>query len=214
MDCLIILGGGLDEQQQLNQQSRLRYDKGLKIHHQFDHIVCCSGFTYRKNHLPSAISEAEAGRRYLLQQGVPEEKIISEALSKDTLSNAFHCRKIIDGMGLKEITIITSAFHMKRSIFLFDLVFPKDTYRLSYVKSRNGLDAASLRNRKIHEKMVLDFFKKHLFTTYGVVAGDMNSIGHYLENYHLATSGKMDVYQQQLTEEIQKRMDKKGKLFY
>jgi|SRR3989344_368007 len=214
MNCLIILGGGLDEQQQLNQQSRLRYDKGLKIHHKFDRIVCCSGFTYRKDHLPSAISEAEAGRRYLLQQGVPEEKIISEALSKDTLSNAFHCRRIIDTLSVKEITVVTSAFHMKRSIFLFDLVFPKQAYQLSYVKSRNGLDAASLWNRKIHERMVLDFFKKHLFATYGVVAGDMNSIGHYLENYHLATSGKMDEHQQKLTEKIQKRMDKKGKLFY
>lgn len=214
MKCLIILGGGLDEQQQLNQQSRSRYDKGLKIHRKFDCIVCCSGFTYRKNHLPSAISEAEGGRRYLLQQGVPEEKIISEALSKDTLSNAFHCRKIIDKLEVKEITIVTSAFHMKRTMFLFEAVFPKVEYNLQFVKSRNGLDEFSLWNRKIHERMVLDFFKKHLFTTYGVVAGDMNSIGHYLENYHLATSGKMDEHQQKLTEEIQKRMDKNGKLFY
>ncbi len=214
MNFLIILGGGLDEQQQLNQQTKLRYDKALTIQQKFDYVVCCSGFTYRKNHLPSAISEAEAGKRYLLQHNVAAEKIISEALSKDTLSNAFYSRKIIDKLKVKDITIVTSAFHLKRSTFLFDLVFPKQIYRLSYVKSRNGLDAVSLRNRKIHERMVLNFFKKHLFTTYGVIAGDMKSIGHYLENDNLATSGKMDKYQQELTEAIQKRMDKKGKLFY
>ncbi|MEK6939706.1 MAG: YdcF family protein [Nanoarchaeota archaeon] len=214
MKCLIILGGGLDEQQELNKQSRLRYDKGLKIQDRFDYIICASGFTYRKNHLPSAISEAEAGKRYLLQQGVPAEKIIFEALSKDTLSNAFYCRKIIDQLGLKKITVVTSAFHMKRSMFLFEVVFPRGTYKLRYVKSRNGLDAVSLWNRRIHERMVLDFFKRHLFTTYGVVEGDLKSIERYLQHHHLATSGKIDVYQQKLTEEIQKRMDKKGKLFY
>lgn len=214
MNCLIILGGGLTEQQQLNQQTKLRYGRALKIQQQFDFIICASGFTYKKEHLLSAVSEAEAGKRYLVQQGVPALKIIMEDVSKDTFSNAFYCRKIIDRLGVKDTTVITSAFHMRRSRFLFDLVFPKQVYKLSYLKSRNGLDAVSLRNRKIHEKKVLGFFKKHLFNTYNVVEGDMGSIERYLNNHNLATSGTMDIHQQQLTEEIQKRMDKRGRLFY
>jgi hypothetical protein len=220
VNFLIILGGGL-ENCELNQQTKLRYEKALTIQKKCNHIICSSGFTYKKNHLPSTISEAEAGKRYLVQQGIPAEKIILEDLSKDTFSNAFYCRKIIDKMGsefkdtkIKNIIVITSAFHMKRSAFVFDLVFPKGKYNLRYVKSRNGIDPLSLKNRTIHEKLVLHFFMKHLSSTYGVIAGDMGSIERYLNNHNLATSGKMDLHQQTLTAEIKKRMDKRGKLYY
>lgn len=221
VNFLIILGGGLEDGQQLNRQTKLRYDKALKLQKDYAYILCSSGFTYKKAHLPSVISEAEAGKRYLIQHGVPANKIILEDLSKDTFSNAFYCRKIVDKIGTgfkyteaKTITVITSAFHMKRSAFVFDLVFPKEKYNMQYLKSRNGIDPVSLKNRTIHERLVLDFFKKHLASTYGVIAGDMISIEQYLNHHNLATSGRMDQHQQKLTEEIQKRMDKRGKLYY
>jgi len=213
-NSLIILGGGL-KGRELNGHTKLRYDKSLKIEHKLDHIICSSGHTYRKEGLKSKISEAEAGRRYLVKRGVDEKKIILEDKSTDTFSNAYYCRKIIDRLKVKELTVITSRFHMAKARFLFKIVFPADDYKMKFVKSKNGkLSKLALKNRKIHERLVLNFYKKHLFKTYRVRRGDMKSIENFLKRYNLATSGKMDKYQKKLTERIDKKIDKRAKLLY
>jgi len=108
MNCLIILGGGLDKDEQLNVQTRLRYDKALEIEDNFDHIICSAGFTYHKEGRERKHSEAEIGRRYLLSRGVAGKKILLEDKSKDTFSNAFYCRRIIERLKIKEFTVVIS----------------------------------------------------------------------------------------------------------
>ncbi|MEK6900404.1 MAG: YdcF family protein [Nanoarchaeota archaeon] len=205
-NCLVVLGGGLDGESP-NLQSRLRYDKALEIQQKFDHLILSSGWSYKVK--VAGISEAEAGRNYMVERGVPMSKIITENLSKDTVSNAYHCRKIIDGFGVTDITMVTSAFHMKRARFIFEVVFPKGSYTLGYVKSDDGITGKELNKRKIHERLVLDFFKKHLFTTYGVTRGDMASIGCFLKYNNLATCGRMDRYQKELTDKIKENIKEK-----
>lgn len=199
----------------LNKHTKLRYDKGLKLEKKYDCIICSSGHTYRKEGLKRKISEAEAGKRYLMKNHVDENKIIMEDKSTDTFSNAYYCRKIIDRLKVKNFTVVTSRFHMIKAKFLFKVVFPAHEYKINFVKSRNGkLSKLALTNRKIHERLVLNFYKKHLFKTYGVKKGDMKSIKNFLKNYNLATFGKMDTYQQELTEKINKKIDKRAKLLY
>ncbi len=212
--CLIILGGGL-RGNQLNQHTKLRYDKGLAMEKKFDYVICSSGGTYRKEGLQRRISEAEAGKRYLVKNGVSQRKILLEDRSRDTFSNAYYSRKILDKLKITAFTVVTSEFHLKKAKFLFQVVFPAVEYRAKFIKSKNGIiSTRALKNRRIHERLVLQFYKKHLFTTYGVKKGDMNSIANFLKRHNLATSGRMDQYQRELTEKINRRLDKKGKLLY
>jgi len=68
-------------------------------------------------------SEAEIAKRILLSLGVNEKDIFMEARSKDTFENAKYVKELAKIHGINKIVLITSAFHMKRSMILFDKFF-------------------------------------------------------------------------------------------
>ncbi len=68
-------------------------------------------------------SEAEVAKRILLSLGVNEKDIFMEGKSKDTFENAKYVKELSDKHGINRIVLITSAFHMKRSMLLFDKLF-------------------------------------------------------------------------------------------
>ena len=64
------------------------------------------------------ITEAEAMKRYLVQHGISEDRIIKEDKSTNTKENLIFTRRLIREIDSKEnikITIVTSNFHMFRS---------------------------------------------------------------------------------------------------
>jgi len=70
--------------------------------------------------------------RFLIDLGVPAEKIIEEDKSRDTIENAKFTRNICARLGFTEPIVVTSAYHMKRAIMSFEKVglkvvpFPSD----------------------------------------------------------------------------------------
>ena len=74
------------------------------------------------------ISECEAIRRYLIDMGVPEELISSEATSTTTKEN-FECSKRIlskiTNISKARIAVVTSRFHIRRSIALSKYYIPE-----------------------------------------------------------------------------------------
>lgn len=64
--------------------------------------------------------EAEFLKEKLVANAVPEKDIIVEPLSRNTYENAVFSKKIIDSLQLKApFLLITSAFHMPRSVAVF-----------------------------------------------------------------------------------------------
>jgi uncharacterized SAM-binding protein YcdF (DUF218 family) len=63
--------------------------------------------------------EAEITKRFLKSLGVKESDIIPESKSRDTFENARFTRDICKEKGIKNILLITNAYHMKRSVMLF-----------------------------------------------------------------------------------------------
>lgn len=64
-------------------------------------------------------AEAPVVRRFLLDLGVPSEQILIEAKSRDTKENAGYCREIIRSKGFRRPLLVTSAYHMPRSLVAF-----------------------------------------------------------------------------------------------
>jgi uncharacterized SAM-binding protein YcdF (DUF218 family) len=64
-------------------------------------------------------SEAEVTRKFLLGLGVKEDDLILESKSTDTYENARYTRDICEKRGFRRVLLITSAYHMKRSVMLF-----------------------------------------------------------------------------------------------
>ena len=63
------------------------------------------------------ISEALAMKRYLMEKGVPEEKIIMEDRSTSTITNFRYSREIMEneGLSLSSVVFVTNAYHVYRS---------------------------------------------------------------------------------------------------
>jgi len=67
----------------------------------------------------SEAPEAEAAPAFLKELGVPENKLITDEKSRDTKENARFSLKLCDEKGYKKIILLTSAYHMPRSVLLF-----------------------------------------------------------------------------------------------
>ena len=63
------------------------------------------------------ISEALAMKRYLVEKGIPEEKIIMEDRSTSTITNFRYSRELMEkeGMSLDSVVFVTNAYHVYRA---------------------------------------------------------------------------------------------------
>lgn len=66
----------------------------------------------------AAESEAETARRFFVEQGIAEDRLVLESHSRNTIENAANSRDLI-GSGPGAAVLVTSAFHMPRSVGLF-----------------------------------------------------------------------------------------------
>ncbi|HWP98281.1 MAG TPA: YdcF family protein [Syntrophomonadaceae bacterium] len=77
-------------------------------------------------------NESQIAKRYLIGLGIPEENIIIEDAGLNTTQSALRTKQILEQKGYKKPILITSAFHMYRSVLNFDnigvkvLPFPCD----------------------------------------------------------------------------------------
>ena len=114
-DYVIIHGAGLIDGERVGKLLQDRLDKAIEV--------------YRKDPTPpklipsggrgsdESLSEAEAMKRYLLEQGIPDEDIIIEDQSTTTLENLKFSRNILDGFdGRKYIALVTSNYHVYRAL--------------------------------------------------------------------------------------------------
>ncbi len=114
-DYVIIHGAGLLEGQKVSKLLRDRLDKAVEV--------------YRKDPTPpklipsggqgadERIPEAEAMKRYLLEQGIPGSDILPESKSTTTLENLQFSKRILDGReGRKYTALVTSNYHVYRAL--------------------------------------------------------------------------------------------------
>jgi uncharacterized SAM-binding protein YcdF (DUF218 family) len=85
------------------------------------------------------LDEAWQASRLLIKWGVPEKDIILERKSRNTRENALFSKAILDEqVPQKKVLLITSAFHIRRSVGCFRKVgidpdfFPTDFYSYSF----------------------------------------------------------------------------------
>ncbi len=88
-------------------------------------------------------AEAFISRRFLIDLGVPPEKILIEEKSIDTEENARFTRQILDRQGFRKPLLVTSAYHMRRSIEAFHRfgieVTPVPTHFMSSIDTPRAL---------------------------------------------------------------------------
>lgn len=130
LDVVAVLGGGfypaggLRAQPDLAREAYPRLYRGVQYFKSSGaaKIAFCGGS------LRSMVgSEAEVMRTMALSLGVPEDRILVEPNSHNTMQNAANLAKILPGGEGRRIGVVTSATHMMRSVQVFEGVFPRDT---------------------------------------------------------------------------------------
>ena len=121
-DVIILLGGGLhDEVRDLtgvgapSEDTLARIVTVVRLQKRLQVPVIVSGgavFPWRK-------SEATVDKRFLMDLGVPGDKILMDDKSRDTLENAQYVKEICEKHHFTSPILITSAYHMKRALISF-----------------------------------------------------------------------------------------------
>lgn len=112
-DAVIVLGAGV-KGEKIGSNLQERLDTALEYHEKNPNaVIVVSGG--KGNY--ETISEALAMERYLLQNGVPQDKIIKEDRSTSTEENFAFSKKILDSHFEREYTAayITNGFHIYRA---------------------------------------------------------------------------------------------------
>ena len=121
-DAIVVLGGATNGATHGNrladmnaQADRLLHAVALYKERKAPVIIVSGGS--RSWEAPESALMAEI----LQQMGVPEEAIIEERVSRNTLENARYTRDVLAKNKLTRVLLVTSAFHMRRAETMFRL---------------------------------------------------------------------------------------------
>ncbi|GFZ33951.1 hypothetical protein CSC2_44770 [Clostridium zeae] len=121
-DVIVMLGGGatlsspdLSGAGNLSGSSANRLLTTARLHNKTNlPIIISGGSVYGE-----IGSEAEIAKRQLIDLGISEKDIIAEDKSRTTTENAIYTSKIMENHHFLKPILVTSAFHMDRSIINF-----------------------------------------------------------------------------------------------
>ena len=139
-DAILIPGGGVRAAGVLPAWVRCRLDRAIHLYAGQYIIPLSAGTTHRPPPLdPNGfpIHESAAAARYLIEGGIPADRILTETHSYDTIGNAYFARVIhTDPQHLRRLHIITSDFHLPRTQALFEWIYaldpPAQPYALTF----------------------------------------------------------------------------------
>jgi uncharacterized SAM-binding protein YcdF (DUF218 family) len=118
-DVILLLGGGVYEG--VDDLS----GKGTPTDGMLGRIVTAARLQ-KELHCPVIVSggavfefetpEAPIDKRFLVDLGVPADRVIVEEKSRDTVENAIYSAQICAARGFRHPLLVTSAYHMRRSV--------------------------------------------------------------------------------------------------
>jgi len=180
MEAVVIPGGGVTENGIPRAWVKSRLDRALDIGKTRNihwYIVLSRGTPHNPpppDPLRSISSDSEsyfpvdesiASARYLVQNGVPEQQILADSWSLDTIGNAYFCKAMITyPLGIDSLLIVTNEFHMPRTKRIFEWVYSIPLVRDSELHHVNlefesvpndGLKGDDLRLRQEKERSSL-----------------------------------------------------------
>ncbi|CAA6799343.1 MAG: Membrane Protein Functionally coupled to the MukBEF Chromosome Partitioning Mechanism [uncultured Sulfurovum sp.] len=134
--------------------------EALRLYHKIPNVkIITSGHS-----LHDPISDAEKTATKLIESGIPEERVLMQAMAKTTFEEAQHMKERV---GEKPFILITAAYHMPRAMKLFKkaglnpIAAPADFNRPEETGYATVLQSKQLKNteRAWHEYLGILFYK-------------------------------------------------------
>ena len=122
--AIVLLGGGVYEnapeyggRDELGRYALMRTVYAADIARQNGLDIYASGASPLAE---DAEPEGEVMRRWLLKLGLPESAAFAETAANTTWENASYMKTLLSGKGIDTVVLVTSAWHMPRSVWCFE----------------------------------------------------------------------------------------------
>lgn len=123
-EAVLILGNSLEEGRIPSKITSERLEKGLMLYQNgFCDTIIVSGGKGPSDE----IAVADAMQKWLIYKGVPEKNILVENQSANTLENILYAKEIALKYDIEDIILVTSDFHIYRSMLIADKIFDEVT---------------------------------------------------------------------------------------
>lgn len=117
-DAIVVLGAAAyDARPSPVLQERIRHALDLYRRGYADTLIFTGGYGYG-----ARFSESQVARRYALREGVPEDAVLIEALSRTTYENLAQTRLLLQERGLHRVIVVSDPLHMARALRLCRLL--------------------------------------------------------------------------------------------
>lgn len=120
-DAIVVVSGG---------QTTTRAQKGIELYKQ----QLADNMIFSGAALDDGPSNAEAMREQAIEAGVPVRVIQVDADSQNTFQNATNTKKLLEEINAKNIILVTSPYHQRRTSDTFSNVLGKD-YTIQNISS-------------------------------------------------------------------------------
>ncbi len=111
-DAAIVLGAAVsDTVPSPVFEARLRHARDLYLQRRVRLIVVTGG-----RGPGDALSEGDAGRQWLIRQGVPADSVLAETRSRTTIQNLAFARPLLDARRAETVLIVSDPLHMRRAM--------------------------------------------------------------------------------------------------
>ena len=115
VDAIVVLGAAAYDAQP-SPVFEARIEHGLDLYR--DGYAKTLIFTGGYGGSRARFSESQVARRYALRQGVPEDAILIEAVSRTTYDNLVEARRLMLDHDLRRVIIVSDPLHMARALRL------------------------------------------------------------------------------------------------
>lgn len=114
-DVAVVLGNRVERSGVPSGHLRVRLDHAQSLYQQgiVKHIIVSGGLGRE------GYEEADVMREYLLQRGIPAEKIFTDRGGVDTFETARNAKIIMDAQNLKSVVVVSHYFHLPRAWVTF-----------------------------------------------------------------------------------------------
>lgn len=165
-EAVIILGAGVNSNNQPTPMLKDRLDIGYEVYVKLDGMVpiIVTGDHGQKNY-----DEVSVMKQYLIDLGVPSEAIFMDHAGFSTYESVYRARDVFE---VKKAVIITQEYHLYRTLYIseklgLDYVGVDSTVNKEHVKSRDHVREFLARNKD---------FAKTIFKPLPTYLGDTISV--------------------------------------
>ena len=169
---IVVLGGGISEEGVLPVWVHNRLDRAIELFSDSGNAQVIVSGKGRDNFL---VLESKAMADYLVNRAIPEGSILQESLSTDTIQNAYFTWLLyMEPQDIREFTVVTNAFHLKRAEHIFNWVFGQ-AYQIEFIGATDeSIDIKDLEIRKTTENELLGYHESELSRS--IEAGDIEGV--------------------------------------